>query len=837
VPDNTLANLRIDAAGSSGSVPLAAASTSINTLQQNSTTAATIDTSAGSLRVGSAGGILISPTGQSLTIGTAADAGSLTAGGSAANVAGDLVLGNFSSTNALTVNSTIIDNGSGVVTLTKTGGGNAVLNGTNTYTGTTFVSAGTLTLGANNAVGNGDLTIKGGTLAMGSFNDTVGAVTLLAGSLTGTGTLTSTSGFTFDNVAAATASPVLAGSVGFTKRNLGNLTVSGANTYTGATTITEGRLIAGVASVAGVSGAFGVDSTVSISAAPSAVLDLAGFNSQIGSLGGGGAVGGGVVLGAGTLTTGGTNASTAYAGVISGTGAIVKNGTGTWTVSGASSYSGLTTVNAGVLKLGGAGNGTNSPLGTAALGTVIAATGAALDLNGLFFTTAEPLTLNGSGVSGGGALTNSNAGPATFGGLVTLGSDSSIVADSGAVIVSNAGTISGSGFGLTLGGNAPSNQVSSLASIIGTGAGPVTKTGTGTWLLSGANTFTGQLTIENGTFTGTLEYTSSANATSSKVFQMASGGAGRLQIDGAATTLTLSSALDGAGDFIKSGAGTLSLTSAANSLSGRTTVSAGTLSLSNNTTSNPLTDGLYNLSTYIDVQHGATLNTTGLLNNGLTLAGPLASVFGGSGQTIGGNGTIVGGLTIAQDTTLSPGASPGILSQVGNQTWATGGNYNWQVYDAAGAAGTGFDQMSINGTLTIQSGFNVNLWSLAGIGPDVNGDAINFNPAQSASWVIATASGGLVNASNLASAAINVSATNGTNGFTNNLYGNLFSLAQGGQNGGPGTLNDVVLTYTSMIIPEPSTFALAAAGIAALAVWSRRRRTTRWHAASPTQAV
>jgi hypothetical protein len=46
-----------------------------------------------------------------------------------------------------------------------------------------------------------------------------------------------------------------------------------------------------------------------------------------------------------------------------------------------------------------------------------------------------------------------------------------------------------------------------------------------------------------------------------------------------------------------------------------------------------------------------------------------------------------------------------------------------------------------------------------------------------------------------------------------------------------------VLTYTSMIIPEPSTFALAAAGIAALAVWSRRRRATRRHAASPTQAV
>jgi autotransporter-associated beta strand protein len=318
---------------------------------------------------------------------------------------------------------------------------------------------------------------------------------------------------------------------------------------------------------------------------------------------------------------------------------------------------------------------------------------------------------------------------------------------------------------------------------------------------------------------------------------MAAGGAGRFQIDGGATTLTLSGALDGAGDFIKSGAGTLSLTNAVNTLGGRVTVSAGTLSLSNNTTPNPLTDTLYNKVTYIDVQRGATLNVSGLQNGGLTLAGPLTSVFDGAGQSIGGNGTVVGNLTIAQSTTLSPGASPGILSQVGNQTWAAGGNYNWEVYDAAGAAGTGFDQMSITGTLTIESGFNVNLWSLAGIGPDVNGNAINFDPAQSASWVIATASGGLVNAGNLASAAINVGATNGTNGFTNDLYGNTFSLAQGGQNGVPGTLNDVVLTYTSMIIPEPGTFALAAVGIAALAVWSRRRCSARRHAGSPAQAA
>jgi fibronectin-binding autotransporter adhesin len=411
---------------------------------------------------------------------------------------------------------------------------------------------------------------------------------------------------------------------------------------------------------------------------------------------------------------------------------------------------------------------------------------------------------------------------------------------------------------ITVGALAEGNYVNGVGALNGLQIsstiqnGGFTKKGAGVLNLTGTNTFANQLTIENGVVnvatltnggtagplgagsqavvmggsggtTGTVEYTG-GNVSVNKAFQMATGGAGAIQVDTAATTLTLSSALDGSGNFIKSGAGSLTLTNAQHSLNGRTIVSAGTLTLSNATTSNPLTDGLFNLSTFIDVQRGGTLSVSGLQNGTLTLAGPLASVFGGTGQTIGGNGTIVGGVTIAQDTTLSPGASPGLLSQTGNQTWATGGNYNWQVYDAAGTAGTGFDQMSITGTLTIESGFNVNLWSLAGIGPDVNGDAINFNAGQDSFWVIATASSGLVNAANLSSANVFTTANNGTNGFTNSLSGGTFALMQG--DGVRGTLNDVVLTYTSMIIPEPDTLALAGAG-AVLAAWAARRARRR----------
>jgi len=83
--------------------------------------------------------------------------------------------------------------------------------------------------------------------------------------------------------------------------------------------------------------------------ASGASLDLNGQNQSIGSLAG--VAGSAVTLEAGTLTTGGNNASTAFAGSISGAGGLVKNGTGTQTLSGSNSYSGGTTVNAGELLI------------------------------------------------------------------------------------------------------------------------------------------------------------------------------------------------------------------------------------------------------------------------------------------------------------------------------------------------------------------------------------------------------------------------------------------------------------------------------------------------------
>ena len=129
--------------------------------------------------------------------------------------------------------------------------------------------------------------------------------------------------------------------------------------------------------------------------------------------------------------------SLTMSGIVSGTGvAITKAGTGTLTLSGANSYTGLTTISAGTLQLGATGGATNTPLGTTTTGTTVS-NNAALDLAGYTLGATEALTLNGTGISSGGALLNSG-GAATYSGLITLGSASSIIGGTGTIDISNA---------------------------------------------------------------------------------------------------------------------------------------------------------------------------------------------------------------------------------------------------------------------------------------------------------------------------------------------------------------------------------------------------------------
>lgn len=247
---------------------------------------------------------------------------------------------------------------------------------------------------------------------------------------------------------------------------------------------------------------------------------------------------------------------------------------------------------------------------------------------------------------------------------------------------------------------------------------------------------------------------------------------------------TIDSALAGSAGMTKAGAGSLTL-GGVNTYSGGTSVNAGTL-----------------------VVDGSANNTSVSVNNGGTLSG--------SGS--------VGGIVVNLGGTVSPGNVVGTQSVAGNVSLFGGGNYNWQIYDAEGTAGSsanGWDLMSATGTLdlsalTLGSQFNINLWSLSSTAPS-NGDAINFDPSQSYTWRILTAVGGITGYTGTEQFNINIGPFNGTGGFANGLQpGWGFTVVQDGSN-----LN---LVYGAPI-PEPGTWAAAAllVGGAAFARWRKRK--------------
>ncbi len=593
---------------------------------------------------------------------------------------------------------------SGTGGLTKIGSGILTLSGANTFSGLTTVNAGTLKAGVasvanvSGAFGNNSAitlaNVGGATLDITGFNTQIGSLTgggATGGNITLGGATLIVGG---NNTSPAAYAGIMSGIGGLTKIGTGTLTLSGANLYSGATTVNAGILKAGVV------GAFGNNSAVTLANVAGATLDITGFNTQIGSLTGGGASGGNITLGAATLTVGSDNTSpAAYAGMVSGTGALTKIGSGALTLAGASTYSGLTTISAGTLKLEGAGNATNTPLGTTSSGTLVAATGAALDLNGFTLGTAEALTINGTGVSNGGALTNSSASAATYSGLATLGSTSSIVASSGNLILSNPGTISGAGIGLTLGGVA---SASSLASIIGTTSGTVTKIGAGTWTLSGANTYTGDTILNDGTLSlgsagalgttglisfggGTLQFSGSNTTDYSPRFSAAASQAYKLDTNGQNVILATPLTSTG-GSLTKIGAGTLTVT-AANTHNSGTNINGGTLALSGAGTLGPV-NGAVNMG-------GGTLDL-GTLSR--TVGTVTITAAAGSGDTIK-NGTLTGTSYAATNATGNAIVSANLTGSVG----LTKSGAGTLTLSGSGNSYTGTTTVSA-GTLSLASG-------------------------------------------------------------------------------------------------------------------------------------
>ncbi|RBP47209.1 putative secreted protein with PEP-CTERM sorting signal [Roseimicrobium gellanilyticum] len=173
----------------------------------------------------SAGQVLNLTTGGLIHNGTdsSISGGTLTAGGSAD---GELFIRTEDNLNTttLTISSVIADNGSGSVSLTKTGPDNLVLSGANTYTGRTTLSGGTVSFTADSAFGTAPTSATAGHLRL-------YGVTLAQTADTGTITIDGNRGLelggTTNIISTAAGSNLVYNTMGITSNGDASLTLQG----------------------------------------------------------------------------------------------------------------------------------------------------------------------------------------------------------------------------------------------------------------------------------------------------------------------------------------------------------------------------------------------------------------------------------------------------------------------------------------------------------------------------------------------------------------------------------------------------------------------------------
>jgi autotransporter-associated beta strand protein len=678
--------------------------------------------------------------------------------------------------------------------ITKTTEGTVILSGSNTYSGTTTISAGTLQIGnggtsgnlesgwifnnstiafnrsdsltvSNNISGTGSLrqlgsgtliltqnagftggiSISAGTLQLGNGDTSDGSI---AGNVTNNGTII----FNRGTVA-------MGGNISGTGNliKLGNslIMLQGSNSYTGATTVSAGTLSAGSAN------AFGSNSAITVSSGAS--LDNGGYNISIGSLSGSG----NVQLYTKVITLGGDNSTTMFSGSIASWsgGGLMKTGTGTFILSGNNTYTGETVINSGTLA-----------------------------------------TLGNERLANTGAVTVNSGATFKLGGNETIAS------------LSGAGTADVGANRLTLSSGSFSGALAGSGDLYKTGADALTLSGTSTGYtgdlyLQGGSVVAGSSTALNANNFVLLSAGSTFTANQNLVLGGIDQNGGTIDGTGvitAVSTITRSGALNSVlGDVtgynsgvLKLGTGTTTL-GAANTYTGTTKVSEGTLALGAN--------GSFASTSSAQIASGATLD---LAAKSQTLADVKANgTIAGSGiMTV--TGTLNGSGTINADTVVtgihSPGNSPGIQTFLGNLTYQSGAGILLEFADNTTVnSQLAYDQILVGKDLNFSGLTSLN------ISFGETGSAVDWNNTfwqTSQSWTLYSVSGITTGFENLTLNSTNWSDANGDL-FSDVLSGGTFSLAQSGK--------DIVLNYA---IPEPSTYALMGLGALALVIAYRRKR-------------
>ncbi len=312
--------------------------------------------------------------------------------------------------------------GNGAFDADMLSGTTLVMSGANTFSGSTGIFVGTMSLGAANALTGMVYVGSGTTLDLAGYSDSVTQIT-------GSGTITD-SGAAATLTDTQTTSTTFSGNItGAVALNMdgsgGDLTLAGTgNTYSGGATVTAGTLITDPSGLGSASASVASGATLIVGLSnPGTVSNAIADNGQVS-----------------------VESSSTESGAISGTGIVLLNGPGA-ILSGADTYTGATTVTGGVNDITGSitSNVTVDTTGTLDLtgsitGNVTVQTGGA-NLEGSGTVTGSVTTSAGSGNA---EVTPGTTAPSP--GTFAVTGNVNLSATTSALNIDIAGTTPGSGY-------------------------------------------------------------------------------------------------------------------------------------------------------------------------------------------------------------------------------------------------------------------------------------------------------------------------------------------------------------------------------------------------------